>query len=153
VSSSSTTEVTRARRKVVLRPPGRVYFVGAGLGLLGALAPYVVPGLVTPWEATRATLVASALAALGAHAALHAFTRDAGPWRRVAAGKLAPGLTVALAALAVYVLAQELRALAYAAFVVNAAASAVDAWEATELARLRPSNVRDLGGRLECEIG
>jgi hypothetical protein len=142
-------------RRLVLRAPARVHVAGALAGALGALFPYVTSGLVVPWQATPLAFATSVGLALLGHGILHAVfssSEEPEPWARFAGRKLLPGLVVAFVVAIVFGVAPELRACAYAAFVVNGAASVGDLWIAVELARWKPEQVQDVAGQLECEL-
>ena len=129
--------------------------VGAAIAAVGAFLPYVVSGLAAPWETARATLVAGAVAGVVAHEAVHVVLgrRAERTTLGFIVAALLPGVLAGAAALAGFALVPALRAPSYAALVANAAASAVDVWEAALVARLGAASVRrEPGGRLACRV-
>ncbi len=127
--------------------PVAVYALGSLLGTLAAFAPAAVPDLGPAWSGSQLSLVAAAGAGIGAHVLGHALLphESAGRGRAVLALVL-PALVVGAFAVAVRLVAPELFALAWAAFVANVPATAADLWEAVAILRAAPAQRRSIGG-------
>ena len=120
-------------------PPLDGLAAGLAVALAGAAAPFVVPGLVTPWEASRQGLVAAGFAGLAAHGALLA-----GRGTRAGSGELAPRsravharlvvlVLAGAAAATVWVVAAAYRAHAWTAFVAHLSAAIPGLWPRREV--------------------